>query len=64
MPQCIITENILNGAKARHIDGGQDHSILVTDQDNLYTWGSGGPQLGRDTTISQNRPMLVEDPVS
>lgn len=34
------------------IDGGQNHTVVVTDRGDVYTWGAPGAHLGRDSTPS------------
>ena len=48
------------GAKVVWADGGQDHTVIVTEKGELWTMGSGGPQLGHgDGEIRKVVDMLL-----
>eukprot|EP01083_Nonionella_stella_P004481 12982_1 len=46
-------------AKVVWADGGQDHSVVITDKGELWSMGSGGPQLGLGDSEMKKIPTRI-----
>jgi len=62
VPVPVFTSGVLNGKTVIQIAAGNGHSIALTTEGNVYTWGWGGyGQLGNEdsTRANQNVPVAV-----
>lgn len=52
---------LLNGIKIKEVDGGFHHSMLLTEDGNVYSWGRGDyGQLGHGNAENVTQPKLIE----
>ena len=55
-----IKISLPNGVKPTQIAGGNNYSMVIGDDGNLYTWGyNGSGQLGDGTTITKTTPTKI-----
>lgn len=50
----------LSGEKCVWVDGGQDHTVVVTARGHVFGFGSGGPHLGAEGGSSVNLGVLYK----
>lgn len=55
-------QGLIRGEKVLHVGAGLGHSLAVTAQGSIYSWGwNAGHQLGRDERQDSSLPACVED---
>jgi len=60
IPVTVSTNGVLAGKKIIGIAAGMRHSIVVTSDGNLYSWGyNAHGQLGNASTINSNVPVAI-----
>jgi alpha-tubulin suppressor-like RCC1 family protein len=59
-PTLISFNFFQNGETIQSVSAGGSHSIAITTNGQVYTWGrNGSGQLGDGTTTDRNRPSLI-----
>jgi YD repeat-containing protein len=62
-PTLINVPSLQSGETIAQVTAGSSHSLAVTTQARVYSWGSNGSgQLGNGTTTSRNTPTLINVP--
>ncbi|ESO88108.1 hypothetical protein LOTGIDRAFT_165845 [Lottia gigantea] len=61
--------DFIDGLKVKFMDCGSSHTVIVTDDDKIYSWGNNSSgQLGIGSTQSSFRPVQVhlqiDDPIA